>query len=124
MRGLKLLTTADTVGETVRPTSPALTQRDRAGQEVRVPIDEALAALEEHREVCSELLYGCPWREALESGTDRARVEAIVAALQHLHGGDDLALLLAKYHYPPDKQEGAVLLIIEQAEVPAAEEGA
>jgi hypothetical protein len=29
--------------------------------------------------------------------------------------------LLTKYHYPPDRQEAAVQLVIEQAEVLAAE---
>jgi inorganic triphosphatase YgiF len=36
-----------------------------------------LALLQENQETCCELLYGCPWREALESGTDRAKLEAI-----------------------------------------------
>lgn len=50
------------------------------------PIDKALALLQENHEVCRELPYGCPWREALESGIDRARIGAIMAALEHLLG--------------------------------------
>ncbi len=51
-----------------------------------------LALLEEKHEVLLELLYGCPWREALASGTDRARIEAIMAALEHLLGASELDL--------------------------------
>ena len=62
------------------------TDRDRARQEVGAPVDEALALLEEKVEVLNKLLYGCPWREALDSGTDKAKVEAIMEALEHLLG--------------------------------------
>jgi type I restriction enzyme R subunit len=80
------------IAESLRAALADYTDRDRARQEVGAPIDEALALLEEHHEVCCELLYGCPWREALESGSDRARVEAIMAALEHLLGGVDMEL--------------------------------
>jgi hypothetical protein len=62
------------------------TDRDRARQEVGAPVDEALALLEEKVEVLNELLYGCAWRKALDSGTDKAKVEAIMEALEHLLG--------------------------------------
>jgi len=80
------------IAESLRAALADYTDRDRARQEVGAPIDEALALLEEHHEVCCELLYGCPWREALESGSDRAKVEAIMAALEHLLGGVDMEL--------------------------------
>jgi hypothetical protein len=41
--------------------------------------------------ICCELLYGCPWREALESG-DRAKLEAIQEALDHLFAGLNMDL--------------------------------
>jgi type I restriction enzyme, R subunit len=56
------------------------------------PVDEALALLEEKVEILNELLYGCPWREALDSGSDRAKVEAIMAALEHLLGAAEMYL--------------------------------
>jgi type I restriction enzyme R subunit len=80
------------IAESLRAALADYTDRDRARQEVGAPIDEALALLKEHHEVCCELLYGCPWREALESGSDRARVEAIMAALEHLLGGVEMEL--------------------------------
>jgi type I restriction enzyme R subunit len=68
------------------------TARDRAGREVGAPIEEALALLAEKTEILGELMRGCPWREALASGTDRARLEAITEALDHLlMPGEDLA---------------------------------
>lgn len=80
------------IAESLRTALADYTDRDRARQEVGAPVDEALALLEENHEVCCELLYGCPWREALESGSDRARIEAIMAALEHLLGGVDMEL--------------------------------
>ena len=80
------------IAESLRAALADYTDRDRARQEVGAPIDEALALLQEHHEVCCELLYGCPWREALESGSERARIEAIMAALEHLLGGADMEL--------------------------------
>jgi type I restriction enzyme R subunit len=80
------------IAESLRAALANYTDRDRARQEVGAPIDEALALLEEHHEVCCELLYGCPWREALESGSDQARIEAIMAALDHLLGGEEMEL--------------------------------
>jgi type I restriction enzyme R subunit len=56
------------------------------------PIQEAFTVLVEADEVCRELLFGCPWQEALESGSDRARIEALMEALNHLLGGVELDL--------------------------------
>jgi len=75
------------IAEHLRSALADYTDRDRARQEVGAPLDEALSVLEEAHELCNELLFGCPWREALESGSDRARLEAIMAALDHLLGG-------------------------------------
>jgi len=72
------------IAEDLRAALADYTARDRARQKVGAPIDEALALLQEHHEICCELLYGCPWREALESGSDRAKIEAIMTALEHL----------------------------------------
>ena len=80
------------IAESLRAALADYTDRDRSRQEVGAPIDEALALLQENHEVCCELLYGCPWREALDSGSDRARIEAIMAALEHLLGGEDMEL--------------------------------
>jgi len=80
------------VAESLRAALADYTDRDRARQEVGAPIDEAFALLQENHEVCCELLYGCPWREALDSGSDRARIEAIMAALEHLLGGEEMDL--------------------------------
>jgi type I restriction enzyme R subunit len=80
------------IAESLRTALADYTDRDRARQEVGAPIDEALALLQENHEVCCELLYGCPWREALDSGSDRARIEAIMAALEHLLGGEEMDL--------------------------------
>lgn len=80
------------IAESLRAALADYTDRDRARQEVGAPIDEALALLEEKVEVLGELLYGCPWREALDSGSDRAKVEAIMAALEHLLGASEMDL--------------------------------
>jgi type I restriction enzyme R subunit len=72
------------IAENLRAALADYTDRDRARQEVGAPVEEALALLEENHEICCELLYGCPWREALESGTDRAKLEAIREAANHL----------------------------------------
>jgi type I restriction enzyme, R subunit len=80
------------IAESLRAALSDYTERDRAGQEVGAPIDDALALLQEKVEVCNELLFGCPWREALASGSDKARIEALMEALQHLlTPGTDLA---------------------------------
>ena len=42
--------------------------------DVPAPVDEALELLEEKHEILGELLFGCPWREALDSGSDRGSV--------------------------------------------------
>ena len=75
------------IAESLKAALADYTDRDRDRQEVGAPVEEALALLEEKHEVLCELLYGCPWREALDSGSDRARIEAIMAALEHLLGG-------------------------------------
>ena len=80
------------IAESLRAALVDYTDRDRARQEVGAPVEEALALLQENHEICCELLYGCPWREALESGTDRAKLEAIQEALDHLFGGEDMDL--------------------------------
>jgi type I restriction enzyme R subunit len=80
------------IAESLRAALADYTDRDRARQEVGAPIEEALALLQENHEVCCELLYGCPWREALESGSDRAKLEAIMAAWEHLLAGEEMEL--------------------------------
>src|SRR3954451_3092931 len=80
------------IAESLQAALADYTDRDRARQEVGAPVDEALALLEEKVEILNELLYGCPWREALDSGSDRARVEAIMAALEHLLGASEMDL--------------------------------
>jgi type I restriction enzyme R subunit len=80
------------IAESLRAALADYTDRDRARQEVGAPVEEALALLEENHEISCELLYGCPWREALQSGTDRAKLEAIQEALDHLFGREDMDL--------------------------------
>jgi type I restriction enzyme, R subunit len=80
------------IAESLQAVLADYTARDRAGREVGAPVEEALALLAEEAEILRELLHGCPWREALDSGTDRARLEAITEALDHLLApGEDLA---------------------------------
>ncbi len=80
------------IAESLRAALADYTDRDRARQEVGAPVEEALALLEENVEILAELMYGCPWREALDSGSDRAKVEAIMEALEHLLGASELDL--------------------------------
>jgi type I restriction enzyme R subunit len=80
------------IAESLQAALADYTDRDRARREVGAPVDEALALLEEKVEILNELLYGCPWREALDSGSDRAKVEAIMAALEHLFGATEMDL--------------------------------
>lgn len=80
------------IAESLQAAMADYTDRDRARQEVGAPVDDALAMLEEKVEVLNELLYGCPWREALDSGADRAKVEAITEALEHLLGAAEMDL--------------------------------
>jgi type I restriction enzyme R subunit len=72
------------IAESLRAALADYSARDREHEGVGAPIDEVLMALEEHHERCRELLFGCPWREALTSGTNQARVEALMAAVDHL----------------------------------------
>ena len=53
------------------------------------PVQEAFTVLTEAHEVCCQLLFGCPWREALDSGSDRARIEALMEAFNFLLGGGE-----------------------------------
>lgn len=80
------------IAESLRAALAEYTDRDRQRQEMGAPVEEALTALVEADEVCRELLFGCPWQEALESGSDRARIEALMEALNHLLGGAELDL--------------------------------
>ncbi len=80
------------IAESLRAALADYTARDQTDQQVGAPVAEALAVLAEAHEVCTELLFGCPWREALDSGSDRARIEAIMEALNHLLGGTELDL--------------------------------
>ena len=80
------------IAESLRAALADYTERDRDRQEVGAPVEEALALLEEKHEILCELLYGCPWREALDSDSDRARIEAIMAALEHLLGASEMDL--------------------------------
>lgn len=80
------------IAESLRSALADYTARDQAGQEMGAPVQEAFTMLVEAHEVCSELLYGCPWREALDSGSDRARIEALLEAMEHLLGGEQMDL--------------------------------
>lgn len=80
------------IAESLRAALADYTARDQAREEMGAPVSEAFSVLVEAHEVCCELLYGCPWREALDSGSDRARIEALMEALDHLLGGAELDL--------------------------------
>ena len=80
------------IAESLRAALTEYTARDRERQEMGAPIEEAYTVLVEAHEVCNELLFGCPWREALESGSDRALLEALAEATNHLLGGSELDL--------------------------------
>ena len=80
------------IAETLRAALADYTARDRKREEMGAPVAEAFAVLVEAHEVCCELLYGCPWREALDSGSDRARIEALMEAFDHLLGGGEMDL--------------------------------
>jgi len=80
------------IAESLRAALADYTARDQARQEIGAPVQEAFTVLVEAHEVCCELLFGCPWREALDSGSDRARIEALMEALNHLLGGAEMDL--------------------------------
>jgi len=80
------------IAESLRAALREYTARDRERQEMGAPIQEAYTVLVEAHEVCTELLFGCPWREALESGSDRSMLEALAEATNHLLGGAELDL--------------------------------
>ncbi len=80
------------IAESLRAALADYTERDRNRQEVGAPVGEALGLLQEKIEVLNDLLFGCPWREALESGEDRAKVEAIMAVLEHLLSAAEMDL--------------------------------
>jgi hypothetical protein len=58
------------IAESLKTALADYTDRDRERQEVGAAAEQALALLEEKHEILCDLLYGCPWREALESGSD------------------------------------------------------
>jgi type I restriction enzyme R subunit len=80
------------IAESLRAALTDYTDRDRDRQEVGAPVDEALVLLQEEHEILCELLYGCPWREALDADSNRARIEAIMAALEHILGAAEMDL--------------------------------
>jgi type I restriction enzyme R subunit len=80
------------IAESLRSALADYTSRDRDRQEIGAPVEEALVLLEEKVEVLNELLYGCPWRETLASKSDRAKVEAIMEALEYLLSAEQLDL--------------------------------
>jgi len=80
------------IAESLRAALADYTARDRDRQEVGAPVAEAFTAMVEAHEVCSELLFGCPWREALDSGSDRARIEALMEGFNFLLGGSEMDL--------------------------------
>jgi type I restriction enzyme, R subunit len=80
------------IAESLRAALSDYTERDRAAQEVGAPVEEALKLLQEKIEILNELLYGCPWREALASGSDKARLEALMAGMEHLLGASEMDL--------------------------------
>ncbi len=77
------------IAESLQAALTDYTDRDRVQGQAGAPVEAGLTALEEHHEICCDLLYGCPWREALASASELARVEAIAAAVDHLSSGDD-----------------------------------
>jgi type I restriction enzyme R subunit len=77
------------IAENLRSALADYTERDRASKEFGAPLDEALAVLEEAHEICKGLLFGCPWREALASASDKARLEAVMSAVNHLLAGKE-----------------------------------
>jgi type I restriction enzyme, R subunit len=80
------------IAESLRAALSDYTERDRTKSEVGAPLEEALELLEEKHEVLTELLYGCPWRDVLASGAEDAGLRAIMVALEHLLGGEELDL--------------------------------
>jgi type I restriction enzyme R subunit len=80
------------IAESLRSALADYTARDREREEVGAPVAEAFTAMAEAHEVCTELLFGCPWREALDSGSDKARIEALMEALNFLLGGAEMDL--------------------------------
>ncbi|WP_298802481.1 type I restriction endonuclease subunit R [uncultured Pseudokineococcus sp.] len=79
------------IAESLQAALADYTDRDRAGREVGAPVEEALALLAEKSEVIAQLLHGCAWREALTSGTAKAKLHAIALAVDHLlTPGEDL----------------------------------
>ena len=80
------------IAESLRAALADYTARDRTNAEVGAPVEEAFTLLVESHEVCLDLLFGCPWREALQSGSDRARLEALTEAYEHLLMGREMDL--------------------------------
>ncbi len=80
------------IAENLRTALADYTNRDREHQEVGAPVQEALNALEEAHEILCFLLIDCPWREALDSGLERAKIEALQVALEYILGDADKSL--------------------------------
>jgi len=87
------------IAESLQSALADYTARDREREEVGAPVSEAFTAMVEAHEVCAELLFGCPWREALDSGSDKARIEALMEALNFLLGGTEMDLAERFAHY-------------------------
>jgi type I restriction enzyme R subunit len=75
------------VAESLRAALASYTDRDREAKEVGSLSEEGLYALQEHIEICRERLWGCAWKEALESAAHDARLQALTEAENHLLEG-------------------------------------
>jgi type I restriction enzyme R subunit len=75
------------VAESLRAALASYTDRDREAKEVGALSEEGLYALQEHIEICRERLWGCAWREALESAAHDARLQALTETENHLLEG-------------------------------------
>ncbi len=76
------------IAESLREALQEYTERDRSRKDVGDTLDQAMDVLQEHHEVCCELLYGFPWREELKSGSEKAHLEAIAGATRFLASDD------------------------------------
>jgi type I restriction enzyme R subunit len=86
------------IAESLRLALQEYTDRDQESKNVGDTLDRAMNALQEHHEVCCELLYGFPWREELNSGSKKAHLEAITGATRFLSSSDvDTADLWLKH---------------------------
>ncbi|MGW0079873.1 type I restriction endonuclease subunit R [Streptomyces cellulosae] len=77
------------IAENLRSALNDYTPRDR--QEADRPVEQARDLLQSCHERLVALLYGCPWRERLASGTATARLDAVHDAAEYLlSGGADM----------------------------------